>query len=106
MGRWQSAQSLSLIHIYSAFADDTNPHTLLVPLLGSAERLFGAIYLNVSADPQSINAGSVRIVETIARQAAFALEHARMSARMQRMLNKEQLLTKLGLAVSLSLIHI
>lgn len=87
----------------SAFAEDRNPRTLLVPLLGSADRLFGAIYLNVSAAPQSINAGSVRIVETIARQAAFALEHARMSARMQRMLNKEQLLTKLGLAVSSTL---
>ncbi len=86
-----------------AFDDGLNTHTLLVPLLGSANRLFGAIYLNVSAAPQSINAGSVRIVETIARQAAFALEHASMATRMQRMLKKEQLLTRLGLAVSSTL---
>lgn len=102
--RYRISQSYLVPHDPdSVFTTQGNPQTLIVPLLGSADRLFGVIYLNVCSAPQLINTDSVRIVETIARQAAFALEHARLAARMQRILHKEQLLTRLGLAVSSTL---
>ncbi len=75
---------------------------LLVPLRSHGDRLIGAIYV----DPSSIkdlDLSSVRVLEAIARQSALALENARLAARMQRLLAKEQLLAELGRDVSATL---
>jgi signal transduction histidine kinase len=75
---------------------------LLVPLRSHGDRLIGAIYV----DPSGIkdrDHSSVRVLEAIARQSALALENARLAARMQRLLAKEQLLAELGRDVSATL---
>jgi transcriptional regulator with GAF, ATPase, and Fis domain len=77
--------------------------TLLVPLRGSGERLMGVIYVDATGAPGDFDVSSVAILEAIARQAALALENARLAARMQRLLAKEQLLTALGRRVSATL---
>jgi signal transduction histidine kinase len=77
--------------------------TLLVPLRGSSERLMGVIYIDATQVPGNLDTASVQILEAIARQAAMALENARLAGRMQRLLAKEQLLTALGRRVSATL---
>ncbi len=73
---------------------------LLVPLRGRGERLSGAIYVGPPADGSQLDVPSVQILEAIARQAALALENARLAARSARLLAKEQLLAELGRDVS------
>lgn len=73
---------------------------LLVPLRGRGDRLVGAIYVELPAGPSSPDLSSVQILEAIARQAALALENARLAARSARLLAKEQLLAELGRDVS------
>lgn len=73
--------------------------TLLVPLRGRGERLAGAIYVQPPPG-QALDVPSVQILEAIARQAAMALENARLAARSARLLAKEQLLAELGRDVS------
>lgn len=73
---------------------------LLVPLRGRGERLTGAIYVEAPAAGQSFELPHVQILEAIARQAALALENARLASRSARLLAKEQLLAELGRDVS------
>jgi len=77
--------------------------TLIIPLRGRSDRLLGAIYVAPPADPAALDPAQVRVLEAVARQAGQALEHARMAARMQRLLTKEQLLVELGRDVSTTL---
>jgi signal transduction histidine kinase len=74
--------------------------TLLVPLRGRSERLIGAIYVDPADDPAAIELPNIKVLEAIARQAGLALENARLAARTQRLLAKEQLLVELGREVS------
>jgi len=73
---------------------------LLVPLRGRGDRLVGAIYVELPVAPTAPDLSSVQILEAIARQAALALENARLAARSARLLAKEQLLAELGRDVS------
>jgi len=73
---------------------------LLVPLRGRGERLAGVIYVEPPADGSLLDPSSIQILEAIARQAALALENARLAARGARLLAKEQLLAELGRDVS------
>ena len=73
---------------------------LLVPLRGSGDRLIGVIYVEPPDDPEALAPPNVQILEAIARQAALALENARLAARTARLLAKEQLLADLGRDVS------
>ncbi len=73
---------------------------LLVPLRGRGERLAGAIYVEPPLDGHALDLSNVQILEAIARQAALALENARLAARSARLLSKEQLLAELGRDVS------
>ncbi|HWQ14716.1 MAG TPA: GAF domain-containing sensor histidine kinase, partial [Roseiflexaceae bacterium] len=74
--------------------------TLLVPLRGRGDRLIGAIYVDPAGDPAAIELPNIKVLEAIARQAGLALENARLAARTQRLLAKEQLLVELGREVS------
>jgi signal transduction histidine kinase len=76
---------------------------LLVPLRGRGDRLIGAIYIVPPDDPEALALPNVRILEAIARQAALALENARLADRSARLLAKEQLLAELGRDVSATL---
>ncbi len=81
-------------------ASRERPHdrgVLLVPLRGRGDRLAGAVYVEPS---DALDLPSVQILEAIARQAALALENARLAARSARLLAKEQLLAELGRDVS------
>jgi signal transduction histidine kinase len=73
---------------------------LLVPLRGLGDRLIGVIYVEPPDDPAALAPANVQILEAIARQAALALENARLAARTARLLAKEQLLADLGRDVS------
>jgi len=73
---------------------------LLGPLGGSGDRLIGGIYVEPPDDPEALAPPNVQILEAIARQAALALENARLAARTARLLAKEQLLADLGRDVS------
>src|SRR5262245_35255797 len=73
---------------------------LLVPLRGRGDRLVGAIYVELPVRSGPPDLSSVQILEAIARQAALALENARLAARSARLLAKEQLLAELGRDVS------
>jgi signal transduction histidine kinase len=73
---------------------------LLVPLRGLGGRLIGVIYVEPPDDPEALALPNVQILEAIARQAALALENARLAARTARLLAKEQLLADLGRDVS------
>src|SRR5262245_46039587 len=73
---------------------------LLVPLRGLGDRLIGVIYVELPDDPAALAPANVQILEAIARQAALALENARLAARSARLLAKEQLLAELGRDVS------
>lgn len=75
---------------------------LLVPLRSHGDRLIGVIYVDPSS-VKELDLASVRVIEAIARQSALALENARLAARMQRLLAKEQLLAELGRDVSATL---
>ncbi|MFL5801158.1 MAG: GAF domain-containing protein [Roseiflexaceae bacterium] len=72
------------------------PGVLLVPLRGLGGRLIGVIYVEPPDDPEALALPNVQILEAIARQAALALENARLAARTARLLAKEQLLADLG----------
>ncbi|MEN9933476.1 MAG: hypothetical protein RLZZ387_55 [Chloroflexota bacterium] len=74
--------------------------TLLVPLRGRGDRLIGAIYVDTADDPAALELPNIKVLEAIARQAGLALENARLAARTQRLLAKEQLLVELGRGVS------
>lgn len=74
--------------------------SLLVPLRGRGDRLTGAIYVGPLDDPAALEIQSIKVLEAIARQAGLALENARLAARTQRLLAKEQLLVELGREVS------
>jgi signal transduction histidine kinase len=74
--------------------------TLLVPLRGRGDRLIGAIYVDPADDLSAIELPNIKVLEAIARQAGLALENARLAARTQRLLAKEQLLVELGREVS------
>jgi signal transduction histidine kinase len=69
---------------------------LLVPMRGLNDRLIGVIYVEPSDDPAVLALPNVQILEAIARQAALALENARLASRTARLLAKEQLLADLG----------
>jgi signal transduction histidine kinase len=73
---------------------------LLVPLRGRGDRLVGAIYVELPVAPGAPDLSSVQVLEAIARQAALALENARLASRSARLLAKEQLLAELGRDVS------
>lgn len=73
---------------------------LLVPLRGRSDRLIGAIYVDPAGDLAAIELPNIKVLEAIARQAGLALENARLAARTQRLLAKEQLLVELGREVS------
>jgi signal transduction histidine kinase len=73
---------------------------LLVPLRGRGDRLTGAIYVELPDTAKRLDLPNVQILEAIARQAALALENARLAARSARLLAKEQLLAELGRDVS------
>jgi signal transduction histidine kinase len=73
---------------------------LLVPLRGRGDRLTGAIYVEPPDTPDALDLSNLQILEAVARQAALALENARLAARSARLLAKEQLLTELGRDVS------
>lgn len=78
----------------------THARMLIVPLAGRSGRLIGAIYVN-KIEPFDLP--TVQVLEAIARQAALAVEHVRMAARMQRLLTKEQLLAELARDVGATL---
>jgi signal transduction histidine kinase len=80
--------------------EDSSCQLLLVPLRSHGDRLIGAIYVDAT---DRIDQAGVRVLETIARQAALSLENARLAARMQRLLEKEQLLAELGRDISATL---
>jgi signal transduction histidine kinase len=73
---------------------------LLVPLRGLGGRLIGVIYVEPPNNPTALALPNVQILEAIARQAALALENARLATRTARLLAKEQLLADLGRDVS------
>jgi signal transduction histidine kinase len=73
---------------------------LLVPLRGRGDRLAGAIYVEPPDTADALELPNIQILEAIARQAALALENARLAARSARLLAKEQLLAELGRDVS------
>ncbi|MFO7169562.1 MAG: GAF domain-containing protein [Chloroflexota bacterium] len=79
---------------------DHDSGTLLVPLRGRSDRLIGAIYVEPADDLAAIELPNIKVLEAIARQAGLALENARLAARTQRLLAKEQLLVELGREVS------
>lgn len=81
----------------------SNHLLLLVPLRGYGDRLIGAIYVDPADAPGTLDLSGVRVLEAIARQAALALENARLASRTQRLLIKEQLLAELGRDVSATL---
>jgi signal transduction histidine kinase len=89
-------------HVLPASRRRQSQRLLLVPLRSHGDRLIGAIYVDPHGDHPLDTAG-VQVLEAFARQAALALEHARLAARMQRLLAKEQLLTELGRDVSATL---
>lgn len=72
---------------------------LLTPLRGRGDRLVGVIYVV----PAEVNLETIQLLELIARQAALALENARLAARSARLLAKEQLLAELGRDISSTL---
>jgi signal transduction histidine kinase len=76
---------------------------LLVPLRGRGDRLVGALYVEPDIEPRALEPARVQVLEAIARQAGLALENARLAARTQRLLAKEQLLAELGRDVSATL---
>lgn len=76
---------------------------LIVPLRGRGDRLIGAIYVEPPDDPAALALPNVQVLEAIARQAALALENARLADRTARLLAKEQLLAELGRDVSTTL---
>ncbi len=89
-------------HVLATDRRRQTPQLLLVPLRSYGDRLIGAMYVG----PRNAGAWdlpSIQIVEAIARQAGLSLEHARLAARMQRLLAKEQLLAELGRDVSATL---
>ncbi len=73
---------------------------LLVPLRGLGGRLIGVIYVEPPNTPTRAGAAECADPEAIARQAALALENARLATRTARLLAKEQLLADLGRDVS------
>jgi signal transduction histidine kinase len=73
---------------------------LLVPLRGRGDRLAGAIYVEPPDGPDALDPPNLQVLEAISRQAALALENARLAARSARLLAKEQLLAELGRDVS------
>jgi signal transduction histidine kinase len=73
---------------------------LLVPLRGRGDRLTGAIYVEPPDAPDALDPPNLQVLEAISRQAALALENARLAARSARLLAKEQLLAELGRDVS------
>ncbi|MBK9712981.1 MAG: GAF domain-containing sensor histidine kinase [Kouleothrix sp.] len=73
---------------------------LLVPLRSRGDRLAGAIYVEPPDTADVLDLPNLQILEAIARQAALALENARLAARSARLLAKEQLLAELGRDVS------
>lgn len=77
--------------------------TLIIPLRGRGERMLGAIFVAAPEDPATLDPAQVQVLEAVARQAGLTLEHARLAARMQRLLTKEQLLVELGRDVSTTL---
>ncbi len=76
---------------------------LLVPLRAQGGRLIGVIYVQPPDDPEALELPNIRILEAIARQAALALDNARLAARAARLLSKEQLLANLSRDVSSTL---
>lgn len=82
-----------------ADSDDATD-TLIVPLRGRADRLVGAIYVAPAEAPSAAELPNLNVLEAIARQAGLALENARLAARTQRLLAKEQLLVELAREVS------
>ncbi len=87
-------------------ADDaaiTATDWLLTPLRGRGERLIGIIYTATPPHSNRLILASIRVLEAIARQAALALENARLADRSARLLAKEQLLVDLGRDVSATL---
>ncbi|MEM8530672.1 MAG: GAF domain-containing sensor histidine kinase [Chloroflexota bacterium] len=87
-----------------ALADDQiSKGILLVPLRGRGERLTGVIYIALPEDSEAWSPQRVQLLEVITRQAALALENARLAARSARLLAKEQLLAELARDVSTTL---
>ncbi len=76
---------------------------LLVPLRGRSDRLIGVIYLVLAPDTPALDLTVALVIEAIARQAAMAVENARLAERSARLLAKEQLLAALGRDVSATL---
>jgi signal transduction histidine kinase len=76
---------------------------LLAPLRGRGDRLLGIIYLAAPHERQVPSDTTLQMVAAIARQAALALENARLYARTARLLVKEQLLAELSRDVSTTL---
>lgn len=88
---------------FDVLAADQVHGALLVPLRGRGDRLLGAIYVVLLDDPRALPATSIQQLEVVARQAALALENARLAAHAARLLSKEQLLVELGRDVSTTL---
>ncbi|HMO57447.1 MAG TPA: GAF domain-containing protein [Roseiflexaceae bacterium] len=82
---------------------DRRRMALLVPLRGRGDRLVGALYVEPAVDVRALDLSQVQVLEAIARQATLALENARLAARTQRLLAKEQLLAELGRDVGATL---
>lgn len=76
---------------------------LLLPLRGRGDRLLGIIYVLAPSDPAAFDPVDIQVLEAIARQAALALENARLAERSARLLAKQQLLVELGRDVSATL---
>ena len=74
--------------------------TLLVPIRGRGERLLGVISV---ATAETLDQTEVIVIETMARQAALAIENVILAERSARLLAKEQLLVELGRDVSATL---
>jgi signal transduction histidine kinase len=85
-------------------SESTGQDILLVPLRGRGDRLTGLIcVLAPRDDAEAFALPNVQLLEVITRQAALALENARLAARSARLLAKEQLLAELGRDVSTTL---